>query len=1326
VVAFGASAGGLEAFQEILQTLPDDTGLAYVFIQHLDPKHVSILGELLSRCTRMPVVQVKHRMSIEGNKVFVIPPNVGMRLSMNKLLLTERAGSAPHMPIDEFFRSLAEEQGNRAIAVVLSGTASDGTLGLKAVKAVGGITLAQDETARFDAMPRNAIAAGWVDLVLSPEAIAREILRLCRHPYVTTEQAESEAATTAVHAGEGKRFTEIFNMLRSATGVDFSLYKLGTLQRRILRRMALHKLESEEQYVRYLNENKTELKALFQDILISVTGFFRESATFDALKKDILPILFRDRSPENPVRVWVPGCSTGEEAYSIAICLLEHMRDGGMEVPIQIFGTDLSEAALDRARAGLYPESISADISSERLRRFFVKADGQYQISRSVRDMVIFAQHNLTKDPPFSKLDLVTCRNVLIYLGPAFQGKVMRFFHYALKPTGYLVLGLSESVGPSVDLFIPVVKRLRIYGRKPGVASLNHMDFGAYDARLDVGAKRSGPVLGSALELQRRMDHYLLNRYSPPCVVIDERGTILQFHGRTAPYLEHATGEPAMNIAGMLRSDLALSFRKLFERARKKNVTARGDLVRVTYRDRVHQTRICITPMPGPNAEPQYLILFEEFDSDEPAQRGAPTKPGVANQRKLKIRDLQQELNTTKQHLEAVVEEYEATTEELKSANEEVQSSNEELQSTNEELLTAKEELQSTNEELTTVNEEMHSRNTELSQINNDLNNLLSSVNIPIVMLGNDLRIRRFTPQAEKVLNLLSTDVGRPVSDFKPKIDIPDLEQLFLDVIENLRIKEREVQDRQGRWFSMWIRPYRTAENRINGAVMVLFDITERKQAAEARYRRLFEAAKDGILIVDADSGELLDLNPFMAKTFGIARAASIGVKYWELDVFRGTELGPEILQDLNEQETIQRTLALTTRSGERLDVELIATLYLESQHRAVQFNLRDVTERKRLEESTRRAVEQVQHLHRIQATGDLAGSMAPELNNALTTLMICAGLLRKNLAAGGQTDEDLKGMTHVLERVSRLNRQLLSFGTPYASAPEILNPNQTLRDIERVIRTALPHTVSLRVECAPDLSNVYLDPRQLGEVLVSLALSAREAMPTGGELAIQTKNQQVGGERGIEHHTMAPGKYAEISVSYSRNSRDPEGGALLEPFFTSRDRRNGDLELAAIANAIRQSGGYIWGTSELGRGASIHIYFPQTDEAPHPETTIPIEGGSETVLVVDADDSVRQLTARFLRSYGYTALESADSADAARLVEDHAGSVHLLLTEVTAQGDSGYRLAERVAQLSPKTRVLYMSSGWQAAASPQNGAFLLKPFAPEDLLKQVRRTLDS
>jgi two-component system CheB/CheR fusion protein len=1195
VVGFGASAGGLEAFQEILAALPNNSGLAFVFVQHLDPNHPSILGELLAKGTKMAVLQVKNRMTVEANKVYVIPPNVGMRLSENQLLLTERSsGFGPHLPIDEFFRSLAEDRGGRAIAVLLSGTASDGTLGLRAVKEAGGITFAQDQTAKFDAMPRNAVAAGWVDLVMPPTQIANEILRICRHPYVAAPEAAPAATEVPEPVSEPARFVEVLNLLRTSTGVDFAPYKPGTLQRRILRRMALHKAENAAEYVQLLRENRAELKALFHDILISVTGFFRESATFDALTKSVFPALFEKRSAETPVRVWVAGCSTGEEAYSLAICLLEYMREGDVKVPVQIFGTDLSEPALERARAGVYPESISTDVSPERLRRFFTRVDGQYQISRPVRDMCIFARQNLTKDPPFSKLDLITCRNVLIYLGPALQGKVMRLFHYALKQSGYLALGLSETVGGSTDQFTPIDRHLRIYRRKTGNTAVSHEDFGTYeDVRL-AGAARRPAANHPALDAQRRVDQFILSRYSPPAVLITEEGAILEFHGHTAPYLERATGEPALSITRVMRPELLVEFRKLFNRAKKRRAAVRGDLLRISHLKQNYVVRLCVTPMVlSIDSASQYLVLFEEHKNagDTDKRGGKPGRQGRVPATSRRIRELQEELSSTKQYLESVIEEQQATAEELKSANEEVQSSNEELQSTNEELLTAKEELQSTNEELTTVNEEMHSRNAELSQINNDLNNLLSSVNIPIVMLGNDLKIRRFTPQAEKVLNLLPIDVGRPVSDFKPKIDIPDLEALFQDVIENLHVREREVQDKKGRWFSMWVRPYRTTDNKIDGAVMVLVDVTERKHAAEVRYRRLFEASKDGILIADAETGAILDLNPYLIKTFGVSRSNVVGLKYWELDLFRGTDLRGESLKELHENETVQKLISGWIPGSGHAELEVIGSVYEEGGRHAIQLNIRDVTERKRNGDGVRRLGDLAPAAQRLEAMGRLAGAVAEDFSNLLGTVAGYTDLLKQRLGSEDPVSGKVIEISHALERAGMLARQLLMLSGRRPARVDVLDLNDVVAELEPLIRIALPHNIELRIEREPELAPVRADQGQLEQVIVNLALNAQDSMPGGGSLALRTYSMTVDAAYVREHPAVNPGAYSVLEVSDTSPGMSYEAQADGAP---AGSRGSALTEIAAIAGTVRQYGGSVWAASELGRGTTFRIFLPR------------------------------------------------------------------------------------------------------------------------------------
>jgi two-component system CheB/CheR fusion protein len=853
IVGIGASAGGLEALTFLLRALPDDTGMGFVVVQHLAPTHESMLTEILSKSTSMPVTEVKDGMMVEPDSMYVIPPNTNMALLHGHLNLMPRKETVGHhMPIDYFLRSLAEDQGGRAIGIILSGTASDGVKGLAAIKSEGGITFAQDpQTAKYDGMPRNAIDAGVVDCVLSPEAIAQELVKVSSHPYVSPSQIERSRSLLL----EGDdALSKIFILLRASYGVDFTYYKQTTLKRRVIRRMVLHRIESLDNYIKYLQSSPAEIDLLYQDILITVTNFFREPETFDALKEKIFPSLTRGRTAEAPVRIWVPGCSTGEEAYSIAICWLEFLKDTASNIPIQIFATDISDRAIEKARAGIYPENISSDVSPERLRRFFVKTEGGYQISRTIRDMCVFARQNVTKDPPFSRLDLISCRNVLIYLGPLLQKKVIPIFHYALNPSGYLMLGNSETIGTFSDLFGLVDKKHKIYSRKsvsarPTVDFVTR-DYGMEKAETGRQAVRTGESLWSSFDLQKEADRIILNRYAPAGVTINEDMEILQFRGRTSLFLEHAPGAASLNLLKMVREDLLIDVRTAIHEAKKRDAAVKKEGLRVKHNGQTREVRIEVVPIKPPlSKERFFLLLLEEVTPGPGAIREEESgkakqgrgKSAASKQKSTQdeISRLSHELETTKAYLQATVEEQEATNEELRSANEEIQSSNEELQSTNEKLETAKEELQSANEELTTVNEELQNRNFELSLLNNDLNNLLGSINIPVVMLGQDLRIRRFTQPAEKLLNLIPTDAGRPISDIKPNVELPDLERLFLDVLDNLGTIEREVQDRDGHYYSMRIRPYRTADNKIDGAVMAIFDIdalkSSQRQLQESR-----------------------------------------------------------------------------------------------------------------------------------------------------------------------------------------------------------------------------------------------------------------------------------------------------------------------------------------------------------------------------------------------------------------------------------------------------------------------------------------------------------
>ena len=704
-------------------------------------------------------------------------------------------------------------------------------------------------------MPHAAIAAGCVDFVMTPERIATELARIARHPYVI--QARRVEASE-VPLKEEEQQNKIFILLRRHSGVDFTYYKQTTIQRRIKRRMVLHKLDKLSDYVRYLQENPAEVDALYHDMLINVTSFFRDPEVFAALAEKVFPAIVKQRSGDAPIRIWVPGCSTGEEAYSIAICLLEYLGDAAANIPLRIFATDIDDTAIERARNGIYAESIAQDVSPERLRRFFAKLEGGYQIAKHIRDVCLFAKQNVIKDPPFSKLDLVSCRNLLIYLGPVLQKKVLAMFHYALKPTGFLLLGTAETIGEYADLFRLADAKQKLYLKK-SIATPLHFDFvtPAFPGLVPAAADEKVALAPwTTLDVQKEVDRLIMKRFSPPGVVVNERLEILQFRGHTGAYLEPAPGEASLSLLKMAREGLLPDMQSALAKVIKEDVTVRKEGLRVSQDGQFRQVDVEVMPVREPKGSGRcFLVLFEET-------AGSPGEKPVAKKTKGAVsetEELRQELAATKEYLQSVIEQQETTNEELRSANEEIQSSNEELQSINEELETAQEELQSVNEELATVNDELESRNSELSRANNDLNNLIASVNIPIVIVGADLRIRRYTPLAEKSLNIIPSDVGRPIGDIKPNISALDLKAVITEVIDKVAAREFEGQDGDGRWYSVRVRPYKTLDNQIDGAVIAFIDIDQIKRSYEAAKdardyaEAIVAAVKHPLLVLDED-----------------------------------------------------------------------------------------------------------------------------------------------------------------------------------------------------------------------------------------------------------------------------------------------------------------------------------------------------------------------------------------------------------------------------------------------------------------------------------------
>ena len=919
IVGIGASAGGLAAFDAFFSGMAPGSspGIALVLVQHLAPDHESHLVDLVRRQTDLEVFEVTDGMKVERNRVYIIPPAKAMVLRDGRMRLLEPTQPrGQRLPIDFFFRSLAEEQGEKAICVVLSGTGSDGTLGVRAVRARGGLVLAQDpDTTEYPGMPRSAIATGMVDHVLPANQMLDRLIGYVGHNSPDLRSTPESALDTP---DEEAALGEIFHLLRGRSGHDFRHYKRNSIRRRIDRRMAVQQVERLEDYARYLFRVPEEIDALFADLLIGVTRFFRDSEAFGALEEKGISLLLREKSPESTLRVWVPGCSTGEEAYSIAILLREQVEETGLRSKIQVFATDIDARAIEVARAGRYPASISDDVSAGRLERFFtLEKDGaSYRIRKGIRDLLVFSEHDLVRDPPFSRLDLISCRNVLIYMGPELQKRVIPLFHYALNTDGVLFLGTSESVGEFDGLFQPLDRPAKLYQRKEDASAQARRTPGLFMPDLPPGpgipfsgaASRGRPAEGrwSPAEL---MERELLKHHAPAGVLVDAEGDILYLHGRTGGFLEPAPGEGRMNVLEMAREGLRRELSVALHRA-------------VTQKDPVHRSGLRIqsegTPVtvdltvrpvstsPGePPAANLYLVVLDDRCSRADAERGEPSKQAFASkgaeevmgaqdseaEADPRILHLEEELQAREEYLQAIHEEMQASNEELRSSNEELQSTNEELQSTNEEMETSKEELQSVNEELATINAELEAKVSDLSRAENDMKNLLAGTGIGTVFVDHALRIQRFTPSATEILSLIPSDVGRPVSDLTSRLPTYDrLAADIEDVLETLVPSAVEVKTQAGVWYLLQIRPYRTLENVIEGAVITFTNITEVQEAratlreAEAlrRLAVVVEDANDAITMQDLD-GRIRAWNPAAERTYGWTQAEAFGMSYIDL-----------------------------------------------------------------------------------------------------------------------------------------------------------------------------------------------------------------------------------------------------------------------------------------------------------------------------------------------------------------------------------------------------------------------------------------------------------
>ena len=1164
IVGVGASAGGLEAFTELLGNLPDDTGMAFVLIQHLDPRHESHLTELLSKPSKMPVSEVKGETRVEGNHVYIIPPGCNLSISKGVLQTAPRPPSGRNMPIDSFLRALAADRGSRAIGVVLSGTASDGTLGLKAIKAAGGVSFAQEaRTAKFDSMPRSAIGAGVVDFVLPPAGIAWKLA-------ATARDSRSPIDPRQATAPGDTELARILRLVRSATGVDFTHYKPSTLTRRIKRRMTLRGFGKLEDYSRHIEQNREEANALCEDCLITVTAFFREPAVFGELKTNVFPALVENRTADDPIRIWVPGCATGEEAYSIAICLMEFLNEMGGSLRFEIFATDISETAVAKARAGIYKHSEVAHISPQRVARFFTKTERGYQIAKAIRDVCVFARHNVAEDPPFSRLDLISCCNVLIYLGAVLQRKVLSILEYALKPTGFLVVGPSESIGTLSESFHQVDGTHKIHCLRPAAGepaprlSQGRRAEGGVDLQERITNDRAGP------EVLREADRLVLAEHGPPGALIDDAMNIVQVRGRTAPYFELSPGEPSHHLLKLAREGLIAGLGKAIETARQTNTVAKEDGFRIEEQGQLKDVEIEVIPIrsSAPSGERYFLVLFKNVEP----------KPGPGTAHKSAAEDgrgsgrLRRELTATKEYLQSIVEENASTLEELRAANEEAQAGNEELE-------TAQEELESANEELNTLNEELKTSNVEFSKVNRDLTNLLESISIPLVMVGRDLRIRRFTRAIEPMLNLIAPDVGRSITDLQPQIELPNLRRLLLDAMDGISRTPYDVRDAHGRWYSLRILPSLGPDGKADGAVLMLIDVDAAKRGQDFA-EAIVETVREPLVILNQNL-QAMKANKTFYATFQAKPEETegrliydLGNGQWNIPKLR------ELLENILPAHSTFRDFEVThdfEHVGRKVMLLNASEVFNpNAQARTILLAIEDITDRRQAEEALRAANAELQHF---------AYALTHDLQEPLRMVVNFTELLGQEYAgrldAGADTlisysvqgalriEALLKALLSYWEVAEREQNTFASIDSGAVLAKTLLNLQAAIAESGAIVTSdPLPTLIAEEVVLM-----------QLFQNLISNSIKYRS-----GEIP----RIHVSAER--------DGQGWLFAVRDNGIGIDPEDSDRVFGMFK---RLHGSeipgtgIGLALCKKIVECQGGRIWVESEAGRGATFKFTIP-------------------------------------------------------------------------------------------------------------------------------------
>ncbi len=1202
VAAIGASAGGLEAFTLLLAYLPKDSGIAYVFIPHLDPKHESMMHEILSRKTSIPVSEAKNGINVEPNQIYVIPPDKDISIINGILKLTRRASfGGQHMPIDYFMRSLAKDQKDKAIGVVLSGTASDGALGLQEIKGEGGIALVQDErSAQYSGMPRAAVAAGSVDFILSPEEIAKELVRIGKHSYTKVDPGQTRVTTTKTLSMEEMDLGKVFPLLRLVTGVDFTYYKQSTMMRRLHRRMTIVRRNKLEDYVAYMKENPSEIVNLYQDLLITVTKFFRDPQVFEELKQKVFPNLVKERPRGKPIRIWVAGCAGGEEVYSIAICLLEFLEEKGGSFPIQLFGTDLSEQKIAKARTGLYIENIALDVSPTRLKRFFVKEDSHYRIHKYIRDMCIFAKHDLIADPPFSTMDIISCRNVLIYMEQMLQNKIVPAFHFALKPHGFLVLGSSETIGSFDNLFTALDKKRKLYAKKATSrrmnAALAWRHFGA--TRHDVGQSlmtgRETPH-EAAFEVEKEADRLLLANYTPAAVLINENMDILQFRGQTGLFLEPASGKASFNLLKMAKEGLMHELGTAIHKAAKRGVLVNHEGIEVKHNNITLKVNLEVIPVKRPTSPERYfLVLFNTVAQQATALTSGQIqltgkKAILAKTSDRKLTQLRAELASTKDYLQSVIEEHEATNEEMKASNEEILSSNEELQSTNEELETAKEELQATNEELNTVNDEMHHRNTELEEAIEYAEAIIATIREPLIVLNQNLLVKNANLSFYKTFQVQKTETeGKFLYELgEGQWDIPALRKLLLEILPSGNKFQGLEVDHEfpsiGR--KIMLLNARRLIRRNNKATLILLaieDVTEQRRIEE-EFRLLVQNASD-ILTIFAKDGTIKYQSPSTQRILGYKPEERIGKNIFNDPIVYPEDLDKNqlLFKDIvvHPEKKVTTEIRLRRSDGAWLVFEAIYQNFLSNPRiGGIIANYRDITERKKLE----------------QRKDDFIALASHELKTPITSLKMFAQVIEQHFKKIGdlRSAKLLTSMNKQLNKLTELVNGLLDLSRVQESKLEYKKDKFAIDNLVREIaenmqRVAAQHKLTLKEGTG---QKVIADADRIGQVLINLITNAVKYSPKADRVVVSSTKDRDNVIISVQ----------DFGVGIPKSEQEK----IFERFYQASDTSGQTfpglgLGLYISSEIIKRHNGKIWVDSTPGKGSTFGFSLPIARDEKH------------------------------------------------------------------------------------------------------------------------------